>query len=407
MSTDAINGTPNSLFDICKHDITGICTSTTESVKSFFASAQTWGQNCSGKIQEQYFNGTAKDPSNTSNPAYDTCIGPETTIGKVAAVVSTMATTAAPWIKTSLPTIFSLLQLPELPKDVTSGKTAEGPWPAAALAASVIIPYFLSSKMPAISSLSSGGLIGAGVSLLFGQDPQMGALAGAVSKLAIDTIGNYVGAPFKKMYASAEKTLKPYIRIANTIMTAALVVGVGYHFNTLTTLATNNPWIAFATVMAAGSQFQLLWKLYQMKGALSLATSLVSFCISHIHYPVVAYLSLAAQSPELQTHIVTKFAEAPVAYAGAGLLVTMLGYSLFKGAPTIPTAATKKDLNIQRPSEQTKLPIYANTGTRSDRSSESINATRRSRSRSPTTGSRSRSPNSKAVARPYSGTKLL
>ena len=79
------------------------------------------------------------------------------------------------------------------------------------------------------------------------------------------------------MYASAEKTLKPYIRIANTIMTAALVVGVGYHFNTLTTLATNNPWIAFATVMAAGSQFQLLWKLYQMKGALSLATSLVSF----------------------------------------------------------------------------------------------------------------------------------
>ncbi len=328
-----------SIFNLCQYDPLGLCDTTVNTITSYIADGKIWANTCSAKIQEQYFSDQPKDPQVTNNPAYEACIGPNTTLGKIAAGVSSMADTAAPWLRSSLNTIFPLYNLPELPQDINSGQITQAPWATAALVGSIAIPYFFSAKIPAMSSLSSGGLLGAGTSLLFGQDPRIGALVGAISKLAIDTIGNYATAPFKKIYQSTEKALKPYINVANTLVSAAFIVGIGYHFNTLKTLATQNPWAAATTGFAAASQFHSIWKLYQMKGALSLASSLATFCITHIHYPVIAYLSIAAQSPELHNTISQAFQQAPIAWTGASigtLGILLLGHSLFPKAPPPP-----------------------------------------------------------------------
>ena len=62
MSTDAINGTPNSLFDICKHDITGICTSTTESVKSFLQARKLGGKTAQERSKSSILTAPLKTP---------------------------------------------------------------------------------------------------------------------------------------------------------------------------------------------------------------------------------------------------------------------------------------------------------------------------------------------------------
>lgn len=366
MASSATNSQSNSTYNICQYDPSGICNYTANSIKSFFEGTQDWAQTCSTKIQEHYFSDTPKDPNSTTNPAYNACIGPDTTIGKMAAAVSTVAKAAGPWVKTTLPLVFSLYGLPAIPPDIASGQSAEGPWAIAALAASVVVPYFLSSKIPTVSSLSSGGLLGAGVSLLFGQDPRIGALIGAVSKLTIDTVGNYATTPLKKIYTQAEKALKPYVQIANAIVTAGFVIGIGYHFNTLLELASSNPWTALTTLFSAGSQFHLLWTLYQAKGALSLAASVATFCISHIHYPVIAYLSLSAQSPSLHTMISSEFTKHPIAYTGAGigaLLITTLGHSLLKKAPTANSVITSQPAMPAKTSPQ-QISNFSGSSTR-------------------------------------------
>lgn len=347
-SSGTTNAGSSSIFNLCQYDPSGLCNSAVQTIKSYINDGKTWATECSEGIQNQYVN----NDSQRKNTAYDVCIGPNTTLGKIAAGVSSIANTAAPWLRSSLNQLFPLYKLPELPHDITSGQTQQAPWATAALVGSVAIPYFFSAKIPAMSSLSSGGLLGAGTSLLFGQDPQIGALVGAVSKLAIDTIGNYATAPFKKIYESTEKTLKPYINIANTLVSAAFIIGIGYHFNTLKTLATENPLAAATTGFAAASQFHSIWKLYQMKGALSLASSLATFCITHIHYPVIAYLSIAAQSPELHNAISQTFQKAPIAWTGAtigtlGLL--LLAHSLFQKAPSMPSVIQHATNSIRDP----------------------------------------------------------
>jgi hypothetical protein len=312
----------NSIYNICNYDMTGFCTPISKSLQSFFEQGTRWTKDCYTEILKK------------DGKPYDVCLGEKSPFGTITAAASSMANTPAPLIRSALYQIFNIYTLPELPKSMAPTTNETSLLAVTALIGSLVTPYFISSKNPSLSSLSSGGLLGAGVSLLFGQDPKVGALAGAVSKLVIDKIGNYMTAPLKKIYDGAEKTLRPYAKAANALITAGLAAGVAYHFNTLTELVKKNPLTAIGTALATGSHFHSLWQVYQLKGALSFTASIVSFCVSHAHYPLIAYLSLAAQSHSLQAALLNKFSEAPLTYAGIGVGALMiLGLSYTEKTP--------------------------------------------------------------------------